>query len=85
MKISAYHKKQGHDVSLLLSWDDIPNYDKVFVSKVFLETPVPDGITELDFVECGGTGFYYDQAPPLPTENTLCPITICMTCLCPVS
>lgn len=68
MKLSSYHKKQGHDVSLLLSWDDIENYDKVFVSKVFMETPVPNGITELSWVECGGTGFYYDQAPPLPPE-----------------
>jgi hypothetical protein len=35
---------------------------------VFSETPVPDGIMELPHVECGGTGFYYDQAPPLPPE-----------------
>lgn len=68
MKISAYHKSQGHDVSLLLSYNDIENYDKVFVSKVFSETPVPDGITELPQVECGGTGFYYKNAPPLPQE-----------------
>lgn len=68
MKISAYHKSLGHDVSLLLSWDDIKNYDSVFVSKVFSETPVPDGISDLPNVECGGTGFYYDKAPPLPPE-----------------
>ena len=68
MKISAYHKAQGHAVSLLLSWDDIENYDKVFVSKVFTDTPVPDGIEKLSWVECGGTGFFYDQAPPLPPE-----------------
>ena len=68
MKISAYHKSLGHDVSLLLSWDDIENYDRVFVSKVFKETPIPDGIRELPWVECGGTGFFYDQAPPLPAE-----------------
>ncbi len=68
MKISAYHKSLGHDVSLLLSWDDVKNYDKVFVSKVFSETPVPDGIADLPNVECGGTGFYYKKAPPLPPE-----------------
>ena len=68
MKISAYHKEQGHDVSLLLSWDDIENYDKVFVSKVFTDTPIPEGITELSWVEYGGTGFFYDKAPPLPDE-----------------
>ena len=64
MKISAYYKKQGHDVSLLRSWDDIENYDRVFVSKVFSEPPVPDGIMKLPHVECGGTGFYYKNAPP---------------------
>lgn len=68
MKLSAYHKELGHDVSLLLSYDDIENYDKVFISKVFTDTPVPDGITELSWVEYGGTGFFYDQAPPLPDE-----------------
>lgn len=68
MKISSHYKKHGHDVSLLRSYNEIENYDKVFVSKVFSETPVPDGIMELPHVECGGTGFFYDQAPPLPAE-----------------
>lgn len=68
MKISAYHKSLGNNVSLLTTWDDIENYDKVFVSKVFTDTPVPEGIMELSWVECGGTGFYFDKAPNLPYE-----------------
>ena len=68
MKISAYYKEQGHDVSLLRSYNEIENYDKVFLSKVFTDTPVPDGITKLSWVEHGGTGFFYDKAPPLPNE-----------------
>lgn len=68
MKISAYYKELGDDVSLLLSWDDIKNHDKVFVSKVFTDTPVPDGITELSWVEYGGTGFFFDKAPNLPDD-----------------
>lgn len=68
MKISGYYKEQGHHVSLLLSYDEIENYDKVFISKVFTDTPIPDGITELSWVEYGGTGFFYDEAPPLPDE-----------------
>lgn len=68
MKISAYYKEQGNNVSLLLSYDEIENYDKVFLSKVFTDTPVPEGITELSWVEYGGTGFFYDKAPPLPDE-----------------
>lgn len=68
MKISAYYKRAGHEVSLLRSYNEIENYDKVFVSKVFTETPVPEGITELPWVEYGGTGFFYDAAPALPDE-----------------
>lgn len=68
MKISAYHKSLGHDVSLLLSWDEIEDYDRVFISKVFTDTPVPEGITNLSWVKYGGTGFFYDKAPSLPDE-----------------
>ena len=68
MKISSYHKSQGHNVKLLLSYDDIENYDKIFLSKVFTDTPVSEGITELSWVEYGGTGFFYDKAEPLPYE-----------------
>jgi hypothetical protein len=35
---------------------------------VFTDTPVPAGITELSWVEYGGTGFYFDKAPDLPYE-----------------
>lgn len=68
MKISAYYKEQGHDVELMLSWDDIENYDKVFISKVFTDTQIPNGVTELPWVEYGGTGFFFDKAPNLPDE-----------------
>ncbi len=68
MKISAYHKSQGHNVKLLMSYDDIENYDKVFISKVFTDTPVPDGILNLSWVEYGGTGFFYDKAIPLADD-----------------
>lgn len=68
MKISSYHKAQNHHVKLLLSYDEIENYDKIYISKVFTDTPVPEGITELPYVQYGGTGFSYDTAKPLPYE-----------------
>lgn len=68
MKISAYYKTAGHYVRLLLSYNDIQNYDKVFISKVFTDTPVPDGVLDLPGVEHGGTGFFFDAAPNLPDE-----------------
>lgn len=68
MKISSYYKDQGHNVRLLLSYNDIENYDKIFLSKVFTDTPIPDGIIDLPNVEHGGTGFFYDKAKPLSYE-----------------
>lgn len=68
MKISSWNKSQGHIVELLLDYDSIENYDKVFISKVFTDTEIPEGILNLPWVEHGGTGFYYDKAAPLPYE-----------------
>jgi hypothetical protein len=68
MKLSSYYKSQGHTVELLLNYDTVENYDKVFISKVFTDTEIPDGILNLSWIEHGGTGFYYDKAQPLPYE-----------------
>ena len=68
MKIAAYHKQKGDSVDLLFDYDDVSKYDKVYISKVFTDTPVPDGILDLPYVEYGGTGFFYDKAPTLPYE-----------------
>ena len=62
MKISSYYKNQGHNVKLLLSYDDIENYDKVFISKVFTDTFINESILKLPNVEYGGTGFFFDKA-----------------------
>lgn len=68
MKISSHHKKQGHNVKLLLSYDNVKKYDKVFISKVFTDTYVPEEVLNLSNIEYGGTGFFYDKAEPLPYE-----------------
>ena len=44
MKISSYYKARGHDVELLLSYDNIEDYDKIFISKVFTDTPIDESI-----------------------------------------
>ena len=41
-------------------------FDKVIISKVFTDTPIPSLIKHLAIVEYGGTGFFYDKATPLP-------------------
>ena len=61
MKLSAWHKKQGREVEL---WNPLFEYDQVYASKVFNDTPenyyLPDGTVR------GGTG--YDLAKELAPE-----------------
>lgn len=74
MKISGYYKAMGHDVSLIFYGDVNPNalfgskFDKIFISKVFSSSVVPEEILKLPFVTIGGTGFFYDKAPRLADE-----------------
>ena len=68
MKLSSYYKSNGNDIVLLTNYDSLDKYDKVFISKVFTSTEVPEGVLNRDNVEYGGTGFFYDKAPPLPQE-----------------
>lgn len=68
MKLSGYYKDQGNQVELKINYDNLSSYDKVFISKVFTDTPIDENILNLPNVEYGGTGFYYDKAPKLPDE-----------------
>lgn len=43
-------------------------YDLVYISKVFTDTYVDEEILKLPNVKYGGTGFFYDKAPPLSPE-----------------
>jgi hypothetical protein len=67
-KISGYFKSQGHEVSLLLDYEHFEDFDHVYISKVFTDTPVPEWITETEKIHIGGTGFYFDKAPNLLDE-----------------
>ena len=67
-KISGYWKAKGAEVELKLDYDNFDDYDQIFVSKVFTDTPVPDWLTETEKIHIGGTGFYFDKAPDLPDE-----------------
>lgn len=88
MKLSTYYKREGHAVTLHTSFEGLDAFDKVFISKVFVETEIPgepkdksgktaDTVAEWyvdnEFlkqpnIEYGGTGFFYEKAPPLPCE-----------------
>lgn len=65
LKISGYHKSRGDTVTLKTDFDGLEVFDKVYCAKVFSDTPTPD---LPEFVIKGGTGFFYDNAPPLPHE-----------------
>lgn len=66
MKLSGYYKSAGNDVALKTDYANLSDYDKVFISKVFTDTVVPDDVLEMGNVEYGGTGFFFDEAPDLP-------------------
>lgn len=68
MKLSGYYKTKNNDVVLKTDYNNLEQFDKVFISKVFQETEVSNDILSLLNVEYGGTGFFYDKAKPLPEE-----------------
>lgn len=68
MKLSGYYKAQGNDVVLKTDYESLDKFDRIFLSKVFTDTQVPEDVLELENLEYGGTGFYYDKAPKLPDE-----------------
>lgn len=70
-KISSYYKSKGSEVVLKMDYDNLDDFDDVYISKVFTDTPVPDWVLVEDLPEnihIGGTGFYFDKAPDLPYE-----------------
>ena len=69
MKIGGYFKAQGEDVTLKRDYEELGAFDKVYVAKVFTDTPTPpDEVLDAANIIKGGTGFFYDNAPPLPPE-----------------
>ena len=60
MKLSNYHQQQGNETKLI-TYNDIPSYDKVFVAKVFSSTNIPVNLNFYPNIEIGGTGFDYDK------------------------
>ena len=68
MKISAYNKEQGHNVKLLDTYNNIQDYDNVYLSKVFDFTEIPVDLAQYSNVITGGTGLYWDQSPELLYE-----------------
>lgn len=67
-KLSGYYKSKGNNVILKLDYNNLEDFDKVFISKVFTDTSIDERILSLSNVEYGGTGFFFDRAPSLPLD-----------------
>lgn len=72
MKISGYYKSLGDEVALKTDYENLSDFDKIFIAKVFTDTPMNEEILKMPAVEYGGTGFFYDSAKPLPYEIEHC-------------
>ncbi len=69
MKIAGYYKNKGDSVKLIFnSYEEVNDYDKVYISKVFNFTRIPEWVLKVKNVEIGGTGFYEDGGQNLPLE-----------------
>jgi hypothetical protein len=53
MKISGYYKGLGHSVNLITDYEDALKYKKIFISKVFTYTNIPEWILKLPNIEIG--------------------------------
>ena len=72
MKISSFYKSKGHEVILILNYDEVDDFDHIYMSKVFSDTEVPREILTAHNIICGGTGFFYEKAEPLDQEIEHC-------------
>lgn len=69
MKISGYMKSKGYNVQLLSNYNNINDYSKVYLSKVFDFTKIPLNIKDYPNVIAGGSGLYWnDTSKYLPCD-----------------
>lgn len=71
-KISGFWKEKGAEVSLIVDEVSLSDFDHIYISKVFTDTPVPEWIQahmeNKERVSYGGTGFFFDKAPDLDPQ-----------------
>lgn len=58
MKLSGYWKENGYSVVLKTDYDGLDSFNKIYISKVFTDTPVPDYVLDLPNIEWGGQGSF---------------------------
>ena len=69
MKLSGYYKELGNEVDLIYkSYEEVNDFDEIFVSKVFTFSNIPEWILEKENVHIGGTGFFEGGGENLPEK-----------------
>lgn len=51
MKLSGFYKDKGYDVLLKTDYENISEYDQVFISKVFTDTLIDESILKFPNVK----------------------------------
>lgn len=69
MKLSAYHKSMGDTVTLKTDYDDIDSFDKVYISKVFTDTEIPDEPRDKTNKNCESIAEWYSENEFLKKPN----------------
>jgi hypothetical protein len=64
MKMSGYYKGKNHEVRLINNYNEISNFDQIFISKVFSFTKINPVINSLKNIGKGGTGFFPEGDKP---------------------
>lgn len=69
MKIAGFYRSEGHEIKLIFkNYTEVYEYERVYISKVFTFTKVPEWVLEMKNVIIGGTGFFDDGGESLPDE-----------------
>lgn len=71
MKISSYHKAKGDSVILKTDYNDLNLYDKVYISKVFIDTEIPDENPDKTLKNEKTVSEYYSNHPILNLPNVI--------------
>lgn len=59
MKLSAYHKSNGNIVTLKMDYDNLEEFDKVYLSKVFTDTEIPNEPKDKSNKNCDNIAEWY--------------------------
>lgn len=71
MKISSYHKQMGDNVVLKMDYQNLEQYDKVYICKVFINTEIPQESEDKTLKTEDTVAEYYRDHPILNLPNVV--------------